>query len=109
MEKCSQNIGIAGSSVVLWDAPSEVTGSAPDQRAPSLMTSYLELWQVGNSLSFTCLPYLIDEYNEPDYQKKTDIFNQELYLLAIYSLLLNTHLYTHVKQSPNILMFSCYL
>ena len=73
------------------------------------MTSYLELWQVGNSLSFTRLPYLIDEYNEPDYQKKTDIFNQELYLLAIYSLLLNTHLYTHVKQSPNILMFSCYL
>ena len=50
------NIGIEGSSLMLWDTLSEVTGSAPDQRVPSLMTSYLELWQVENSLSFTALP-----------------------------------------------------
>ena len=108
LEKCSQNTGIEGSSLMLWDTlRSDWLGSRPKSSKLSDFISWaLAGWKL---LEFHCLTYLIDEYSEPDYQKKTDVFNQELYLLAIYSLLLNTHIHTHAKQSPNILMFSCCL
>lgn len=110
LEKSSWNSGIEGSSIVLWGPPSEVTCSASVWTAPCLLTTYLELWQVGNSLGeFLPLSLFNDEWNEPGDQKKTNIFNQELYLLVICSLLkLNTHIHTHAKQSPNVLIFSCH-